>query len=146
MAQLMVHMNKQIALPSGKPFDIRERLFLFACDIVVMSQKLHTRGQIAGALSAQLMDAAVSAAANAEEADDASSDKDFRAKERICLREIKEARLRLRVLRRTGLVDSSVDALIREAEELRRIVSTIIRNNARRSVQPPPSDGSTAKN
>jgi four helix bundle protein len=36
----------------------------------------------------QLVAAAVSAAANAEEADDASSNKDFRAKERICLREI----------------------------------------------------------
>jgi hypothetical protein len=71
-----------------KPFDIRERLFVFACDIVDVAQKLPTRGPIAGSLSIQLVSAAVSAASNAEEAEDGSSGKDFRAKERICLREI----------------------------------------------------------
>ena len=72
---------------------------------------------------------------NADEADDASSDRDFRAKERICLREIKEARLRIRVLRRTGFLGMEHDSLIQEADELRRIVSTIIRNNARNNVK-----------
>ena len=91
----------------------------------------HTRGPIAGSLSIQLVNAAVSAASNAEEADDGSSGKDFRAKERICLREIKEARLRLRVLRATNFLQSSDDALLQEANELRLIVSTIIRNNQR---------------
>jgi hypothetical protein len=69
--------------PNGKPFDIRERLFLFACDVVNTSQKLHSRGPISGSLSLQLVHAAVSAAANAEEADDPSSGRDFRAKDRI---------------------------------------------------------------
>ena len=114
-----------------KPFDIRERLFVFACDVVDVAQKLHTRGPIAGSLSIQLVSAAVSAASNAEEADDGSSGKDFRAKERICLREIKEVRLRLRVLRATGFLQPSDDALLEESNELRLIVSTIIRNNQR---------------
>jgi len=96
--------------------------------VVRVSLKLHTQGRIAAALSTQLVEAAVSAAANAEEADDGSSRKDFLAKERICLRELKESRLRLRVLRDTGLVDPSVDPLIHESLELIRIVSTIIRN------------------
>jgi four helix bundle protein len=128
-------MSHILTARGGKPFDIRERLFLFACDVVSIAQKLHTRGPIAGAFSLQLVDAAVSAAANAEEADDASSDRDFRAKERICLREIKEARLRLRVLRRTGFLGMEHDPLIEEADELRKIVSTIIRNNARNDVK-----------
>ena len=97
---------------SGKPYEIRERLFVFTCDVVDVAQKLHTRGRIAGALSVQLVEAGVSAASNAEEGDDASSNRDFRAKERICLREIKEKRLRLRVLRATGLLDSTHDPLI----------------------------------
>ena len=118
---------------SQKPFDIRERLFVFACEVVEVAQKLHTRGPIAGSLSIQLVSAAVSAASNAEEADDASSSRDFRAKERICLREIKEARLRLRVFRATGLLDPSEDRLIQESQALRLIVSTIIRNNARKN-------------
>jgi four helix bundle protein len=117
-------------LPNGKPYDIRERLFLFACDVVGVAQKLHARGPIAGALSIQLVTAAVSAAANAEEADDGSSPRDFRAKDRICLREIKEARLRLRVLRRTGFLDETHDVLIQESTELKKIVATIIRRSA----------------
>jgi four helix bundle protein len=83
--------------PGGKPYDIRERLFLFARDVVAAAQKLQTRGGVADSLSRHLAEAVVSAAANAEEADDASSNKDFRAKQRICLRELKETRLRLRV-------------------------------------------------
>ena len=114
-----------------KPFDIRERLFLFACDVIRASQKLHTQGPIAGSLAVQLVNAAVSAAANAEEADDGSSGRDFRAKKRICLRELKEARLRLRVLLATSFLESSHGSLVSESRELISIVSTIIRNNAR---------------
>ncbi len=117
--------------PSGKPYDIRARLFLLACDVIRIAQKLHSKGQIAGALSAQLVTAAVSAASNAEEADDGSSPRDFRAKERICLREVKETRLRLRVLRETGYLDEADDQVIQEALELIRIISTIIRNSDR---------------
>ena len=118
-------------LPSEtkKPYDIRERLFLFACEVVSVGQKLHTRGPIAGALAIQLVNAAVSAAANAEEADDASSGRDFRAKARICLREVKEARLRLRVLHAGHVLDPAYEPLIQESLELRRILSTMIRNN-----------------
>ena len=118
-------------LSNGKPFDIRERLFLFACSVVTMSQKLHSRGEIPGALSLQIVKAAVSAAANAEEADDGSGDRDFRAKDRISLREIKEARLRLRVLQASGYLDAADDALIQESTELKKILATIIRNNER---------------
>ena len=128
-----MYMSNDKRQPKQKPFEIRERLFVFACDVVDVAQKLHTRGPIAGSLSIQLVSAAVSAASNAEEADDGSSDKDFRAKERICLREIKEARLRLRVLRATGFLEPSDDGLIQESNELRLIVSTIIRNNARKA-------------
>ena len=124
-------MSHTRTLPNGKPFDIRERLFVFACSVVALSQKLHTRGPIPGSLSLQLVNAAVSAAANAEEADDGSSDRDFRSKDRICLREIKETRLRLRVLQATGYLDAADDALIQEATELKKIVATIIRNNER---------------
>ena len=124
------YMEHPRLLPNGKPYDIRERLFLFACDVVCVAQKLHTKGPIAAALSVQLVTAAVSAAANAEEADDGSSPRDFRAKDRICLREIKEARLRLRVLRRTGFLDETHDVLIEESTELKKIVATIIRRSA----------------
>ena len=129
-----------------KPYDIRERLYLFACDVVDVAQNLHHRGPIAGALSLQLIQAAVSAAANAEEADDASSDRDFRAKERICLREVKEARLRLRVLRATGLLDDRHEPLVVEATALKKIVATIVRNNERRQITRSPASNPKRRN
>jgi four helix bundle protein len=52
-------------------------LLLFACDIVKVTQFLHTRGAIARQLSYQILDAGTSAGSNAEEADGASSHKDF---------------------------------------------------------------------
>src|SRR5437016_11121622 len=52
---------------------------------------------------------AVNAAANLEEADDGSSRRDFRAKDRIALRELKESRLRLRILRRTGYLTHNAE-------------------------------------
>jgi len=113
-----------------KPYEIRERTFLFACDVTRAALKLRTRGTIAGALSVQLVSAAVSAAANLEESDDASSDRDFRAKERISLRELKEARLRLRVLLAADLLPATEEPLVQESTELVKIVATIIRNNA----------------
>jgi four helix bundle protein len=99
-------MNEQRLTPSGKPFDIHERLLDFACDIVRAAQFLHTRGPIARALSYQLLSAGTSTGSNAEEADGASSHDDFIAKNRIALKEAKEARFRLRVCRRSELLDA----------------------------------------
>src|SRR5262245_53315603 len=112
-----------------KPYDIRERTFLFACDVTRAMLKVHPRGRIAAAFSLQIVAAAASAAANLEEADDASSDRDFRSKERIVLRELKEAKVRLRLLLAVNLLSNEDEALVQEAAELVKIVATIIRNN-----------------
>jgi hypothetical protein len=44
-------MKKHISPQSPKPYDIHERLILFACDIVRAAQFLHTRGNVGRALS-----------------------------------------------------------------------------------------------
>ena len=54
---------------SKKPFDLRERLFEFACLIVRLVQYLHTSGPVAVAPSYQLLKCGTSAGANYEEAD-----------------------------------------------------------------------------
>ena len=115
-------------LPPRKPYEIRERLFVFARDVVRIAQKLQTSGRVGASLSEQLASAAVSAASNAEEADDGSSRRDFLAKEKIVLRELKESRLRLRVSRATDALGPSADPVVEESDQLVRIVSTIIRN------------------
>lgn len=114
--------------PTPKPYDLRERLFDFGCLVVQTVQFLHSRGPIAVALSYQLLKCGTSAGANYEEADDGSSDRDSIAKKKIALRELKESRYRLRVLRRCGLLTPDQDPVIAESDALVRIVATVIRN------------------
>lgn len=112
-----------------KPFDLRERLLEFACLIVRLVQFLHTRGPVAAALSYQLLKCGPSAGANYEEADDGSSPRDTAAKRMITLRELKEAKFRLRVLRRCDMLTRDQDPVINESDELIRIVATLLRNS-----------------
>jgi four helix bundle protein len=112
-----------------KPYDLRERLFNFACVVTRMAQFLHTQGPIAVALCAQLLKSGTSAGANYEEADDGSSPRDVRAKRQIVLRELKETSFRLRVLRRTGILTPAHDPVLNECAELVKIVATLIRRS-----------------
>jgi four helix bundle protein len=112
-----------------KPYDLRQRLFEFGCLIIRLVQYLHTRGPAAITLSEQILKAGTSAPANYEEADDASGPRDKRAKRRIALRELKEVRLRMRMLRECDLLGAEHDPLIQESDELVRIVATVIRKS-----------------
>ena len=111
-----------------KPYDLRVRLLDFACDIVRVVQYLHTQGPVAKALSYQVLKSGTSAGANYEEADDGSSRRDAVGKQRIALRELKETKFRLRVLRRSRFLTDVHDPVIGESSELIKIVATIIRN------------------
>jgi four helix bundle protein len=95
------------------------------------AQFLHTRGPIGRALSYQLLSAGTSTGSNAEEADGASSHDDFIAKNRIALKEAKETRFRLRVCRRSELLDARFDPLVTESDELVRILGKIVHNALR---------------
>jgi len=112
-----------------KPYDLRERLFIFACVITRLAQHLHTRGPVAIALCSQVLRSGTSAGANYEEADDGSSAGDRRAKRRIVLRELKETNFRLRVLRQVDILGECHDPVINESAELVKIVATVIRNS-----------------
>ena len=112
---------------SHKPYDLRERLFIFACAITRLAKFLHTQGPVGGAFAAQVLRSGTSAGANYEEADDGSSLKDRRAKRKIVLRELKETSFHLRVLRTTGLLTSAHDPVLGECAELVKIVATLVR-------------------
>jgi four helix bundle protein len=116
-----------------KPYDLRERLFLYAYFIVRIAQFLHTRGPVAKALSYQVLKSGTSAGANYEEADDGSSRRDSLAKKRIVLRELKETGWRLRLLQKCGFLTEAHDPVIAETTELVRILATMIRNGERSS-------------
>ena len=97
--------------------------------IVRLMEFLHTRGPIAEALSYQVLKSGTSVGSNYEEADDGSSDRDKLSKRKICLREIKETRYRLRVLRKCGYLTSDQDPVIQESDELVRILATLVRRS-----------------
>ena len=126
----MEHSHEPSNKNSRKPYDIRERAFLFVCEVIHAAQKLQRGDRIGVALSSHLVECSMNAAANLEEGNDGSSPRDFRAKERIALREFKESRLRLRVLRATGYLAEADDPLIQESTEIVKIVATMIRNSA----------------
>jgi four helix bundle protein len=108
-----------------KPFSIRERTFQFACIIVRIVQFLQRQGAVAAALSPQLLACGTSGGANVEEADGASSRRDFMAKTRIALREAKETHFRLRVLRASGYLGPEHDPVLHECDEIVRILGAI---------------------
>ena len=115
-------------MPS-KPYDLRERLLLYACLIVRVVHFLHTRGPIPRALSYQILKSGTSAGANYEEADDGTSDRDTLAKRKIVLRELKETRFRLWVVRKCGFLTRDQDPVLDEMRELIKIVAKLISNS-----------------
>ena len=125
----MLYMEHQDWAMPSKPYDLRERLLLYACLIVRVVHFLHTRGPIPRALSYQLLRSGTYAGANYEEADDGSSDKDTLAKRKIVLRELKETRFRLMVVRKCGFLTSTQDPVLNETAELIKIVAKLISNS-----------------
>ena len=124
-------MENRIHPTSKKPFDIRERLLEFACDIVRAAQFLHTTGPIGRALSYQLLTAGTSVGANMQEADGAASRPDFVVKVRVALKEAKETWFRLTVCRRCELLDSRFDPLVKESDEIVHILAAIVHKTIR---------------
>jgi four helix bundle protein len=130
----------------NKPYDLRLRLFGFACVIARLALFLQTRGRVAIALSEQLLKSGTSAGANYEEADDGSSRRDRSSKRKIVLRELKETSFRLRVMRETDILTAVHDPVITECGELVKIVATLLRKTrpeSSRKINSQPSNDPT---
>jgi four helix bundle protein len=123
-------MEKKNPYQFNKPYDLRERLFEYACAIVSLVQFLHHTDSVGRSLADQILRAGNSAGANYEEADDGSSPADTRGKRRISLRELKETLFRLRVLRTTGYLKEEHNPVIDETVELKLIMASLIRKTA----------------
>ena len=78
-----------------KPYDFRDRSFLFAREIVAFARVVADRGYILRRLAGQLVDAGSSVGANLEEGADGQSKPDFISKQCIAL---KESRFWLRLI------------------------------------------------
>lgn len=108
------------------PFDLEERTTRFAIDVILLCKLLPLKPYNIKPI-AQVVGSAGSIGANYREANDALGKKDFLHRLRISRKEAKETIHWLRVL------EAANDAFdfkkyIREAEELRNILSSMINN------------------
>ena len=110
----------------SKPFDLEERTYLFARDCRLYIQKLpKTISNIED--GKQLVRSSGSVGANYIEANEKLGDKDLTFRLKIARKEAKESKFWIRLLEdlNSDLKEES-NLLFTEAEELRKILSTII--------------------
>jgi four helix bundle protein len=110
------------------PEDLFERCFRFTCDVYDYCEDLVRLRGLPCRLAYQLFDAAGSVGANRTESKSSYSDKEFAAKNAICLKESREARFWLRVADAKRLGDQRRRKyLLRESNELVSIYVVIVR-------------------
>jgi four helix bundle protein len=111
----------------GRPQDLRERTFEFSLAIVRLCRSLDGQPGVRRTLGGQLLRAGTSIGANVEEAQAGQSKADFVSKYAIALKEARETRYWLRLLQSAGEAPrEACEPLISEADQLARIIATII--------------------
>jgi four helix bundle protein len=110
-----------------KPYGIKDRVFLFACDVI----RAVPRGRLdLPSIKAwsQLIASATSTGAHLEEAAAGGSNAQFLALVRGALREMRESNYWLRVIVATELAGfAKAGPLVTESKELTAILATIVR-------------------
>src|SRR6476619_4745180 len=115
-------------MANNPPFDLAERTFRFACNIVRFCRKLAQEPGVSRHIAWQLSDAGTSIAANYEEAKAAYSRRDFAAKSSIVLKEARESRMWLRLIEAEHLAPvDEIRPLLNEANELVAIFTTSVK-------------------
>ena len=110
---------------SSKPYNLRERTFIFARRILDITAQL-PRLTECDVIRTQLVKSGTSIGANVEEADGASTKRDFRNKISIARKEAKETYYWLRLISGKFLPADTISGDIQEVHELTRIMSTIL--------------------
>ncbi|OIO13153.1 four helix bundle protein [Candidatus Gottesmanbacteria bacterium CG11_big_fil_rev_8_21_14_0_20_37_11] len=112
----------------GKVYDLEERTFLFAKRVAIFCKSL-PRSLSNIEFGKQLIRSSSSVGANYIEANEALSKKDFQMRVKICRKEAKETAYWLQLILETNDLKNSKECqdLFREAEELKKIFSSMIK-------------------
>lgn len=111
------------------PQDIHARIYKFVINCFKNVVKKIPRTTESLPIISQISSSLTSIGANDQEADGASTKKDFIAKYYIVKKESKETKYWLSVIKDTGLIDSDiVNPFITECHEILMIISKIINN------------------
>jgi len=110
------------------PYDIDERVFRFACDVIEFVRTIKWEPGINKVIE-QLVDAAGSTGANRHESSGASPGREFVRFNVIALREARESHFWLRVCQAGKVGNQTLCAsLVDEADQIKRILGAIVVN------------------
>jgi four helix bundle protein len=117
-----------------REFDLEDRLVAYAADAIALTEMLPD-SRAGNHIASQLLRSGTSAAPNYGEAEAAESRKDFLHKMGICLKELRESRIWLRIIARRKLLgEADLAPILCETEELIRIfkasIATARRNDS----------------
>ncbi len=113
---------------SNKPYDLRDRSFLYACDVVKFTRQVAEYDHVLRHLAWQLVDAGGSVGANVAEGVAGQSKPDFTSKQFTALKEAWEARFWLRVIAACEpRFKAGALPLIQESGELIAILTTSVK-------------------
>jgi len=111
----------------SKGDDIEERLVAFAVRIVTLCSQL-PKTEIGKHFTRQLLRSGTSPAAHYAEARGAESDNDFVHKLRICLKELNESRVWLKIITKSEVFpENRLQNITDECDQLCRIINTSIK-------------------
>jgi four helix bundle protein len=114
---------------SGKGADIRARAFEYGVAVLALHRRIYRAAVDLRETSRQAMSSATAVGAMLEEADAAQSKADFISKCTIALKEARESRYWLRMLRRVYEPErKAIDDLGAEATQIIAILTTIVKN------------------
>ena len=112
-----------------KPQDIVARTFQFALSLIELANQLDDGRGSTRVLTRQILRSGTSIGANIEEAQAAESKADFAHKYNIALKEARETKYWLRLINASnGSVNIELGSLIKESDEICRIVAQIVIN------------------
>ena len=124
-------------MPADTAKDIRDRAFLFACEVVRFALTLNPRPGVRPLID-QLVKSGTAIGANLEEAKAASTRREFLRCTEISLRESREAWYWLRVYEEVGIGDPGKRReLLTESDVLVRILTAIVLSTKRRMLTIP---------
>jgi four helix bundle protein len=117
-----------------KPNIILDKTYEFALKIIKLYLKLKNEKEYE--LGKQILKSGTSIGANSEEGAGAQSKKDFIARFSIALKEARETRYWLRLLKDSHLVDSSIATpLLADCDEIIRIITSILKTSRIKSLK-----------
>ncbi len=116
-----------------RKYDLEERLLEYAAMIIRLVDRL-PKTRAGNHVAGQLLRSGTSPLPNHGEAQAAESARDFVHKFKVCLKELRESKRWLRLIKRVPLIEpvSSIDSPIHETEELIKIFVSSIKTVQRR--------------